>query len=210
MRHASAAARSWSVLTIALAAMFAFTVSGYGRSGSKKGNAAVVTQTGSFGSLVPTGFGAPAIVSLPFRLSIPKAMAARGYRLNASSNFVFSPSRPADGGKSLSASDVGVGIAGIASTLGANADIAVSEGFDYDPAVARRANGSSHYAGAAAGRANLADLLAGRDILRVGKIPPGILKEEPVDLTLTVTLAVQSEFLTPGGFSGTITLIAAE
>ncbi|HUQ90223.1 MAG TPA: hypothetical protein VM120_01000 [Bryobacteraceae bacterium] len=167
-----------------------------------------VTRSASFGSLVPLGLGAPSIVAVPFRLSIPSALAVRGYRLTAVSNFVFSPSRPADGGKSIAASDIGVGLAGITLT-GANTDLAVTPGFDYDPAAVRGANGSSHYAGAAAGRANLADLMPGRDILRVGRIPAGSVRGT-ADLNLTLKLVVQPQFLTPGGFSGMITLVAAE
>ncbi len=204
-----ASTNSKVVWMIAVAAMIAFSVPGHGRS-SVAARTGVVMQAVSFGSVVPVGLGRPAIVAMPFRMSIPSAMVARGYRLSAVSNFVFTPSAPAGGGKSITASDVGVGIAGISSGLGSRADMAIAAGFDYDPASAQGTNRSTAYAGAAAGRANLADLLAGREVLRAGRISGGSLGNGNADLTLTVKLAVQPQFLTPGGFSGTITLTAAE
>ena len=49
----------------------------------------------------------------------------------------------------------------------------------------------------------------GREILRAEK-RAGNAPATAVDLTIMLKLAVQPQFFTPGGFSGTITLIVSE
>jgi hypothetical protein len=156
--------------------------------------------------MVPGGVGAASVVALPFHLSIPQATAAHGYEVTAVSNFVFTPTASAAGGKTIAASDVGVGITAISSTSGPNSAMTISAGFDYDPATVNGTNGSSPYTGAVNGRATLSDLLPGRIVLKI--IPAGLLTGGTAALSLTVKMAAQPQFLTPGGFSGTVTLVA--
>jgi hypothetical protein len=159
-------------------------------------------QTVSFGSLSPTALGAPRTVVLPVRLSVPST-AAREYRVRAVATFVFTPATPTQQGRTLTASDIGVGIASVspAGRAGSSERHRIAAGFDYDPAVVNRADGVIPYQGATVGRATLADLLAGREILR---------GEKRGDLVLTIKLGVLSQFVTPGTFSGTIMLAVSD
>jgi len=168
-----------------------------------------VSQTASFGPVIPGRLGTPAAVLVPFRLPISKATAMLGYRVTASASFAFTPTAPEAGGKSVTAADIGVGITSVSSTLGGNGNAVIDSGFAYDPAAAKAASGSSAFTGATNGRATLADLIPGREVLRAGKAA-GVIPVTGGDLTVTVTIAVPTQFFTPGSFSGTVTLIVSQ
>jgi hypothetical protein len=172
---------------IELLALAVFAVSAYSQPGA-------VSQTVSFGPLVPGKAGTLATVTVPFVLPISKLMATSGYRVQALSSFVFTPSAPDAGGKSITAQDISVGISGVAATSMALGNTAITAGFDRDPA-------------AAGGQTSLGELLGGRQVLQVGKVSTATLPASGGDLIVTVKLAVPSKFFTPGAFSGTITLI---
>jgi hypothetical protein len=152
-----------------------------------------VSQTASFGPLVPGKAGTPATVTVPFVLPISKVTATSGYHIQALSSFVFTPSAPAAGGKSITAQDIGVGIAGVGSSI-AMGNTAIATGFEEQSPLP-------------AGQASLGDLLAGRQVLQVGKMSAATLPAAGGNVSVTLKLAVPAKFFTPGAFSGTITLI---
>lgn len=187
---------------------FALVFSGQ-RPGIAKGSAAPVTQTASFGPLVPGQAGAPATVQVPFRVPLAQAMLASGFKVLATSTFVFTPSAPSDGGKSITASSVGLGITGVSSTLASQGAFTVARGFDYDPVAAQATGKSKAFAGAAYGQATLADLVTSREVLRAARVSGGKAPTGGTDLIVNFKIAVPSQFFTPGSFSGTITLIVS-
>jgi len=160
------------------------------------GPSAPVAQTIQFGPLVQGPAGMPPSISLPFRLPVSSAVAAAGYRITAYSTFVFTPRVSVAGGKTLAASDIGVGIINVISPPGTGS-AAIVGGFDYDPGAVTRP-----YAGATAGQATLADVSSGRDIMQVGKVS----KASQGDLSVTVKIAVPMQYFTPGSFTGSMTL----
>jgi hypothetical protein len=170
---------------------------------------AVTAVTASLGPLLPGISGAPPTAALRFRLSLARSAGVRAYQINAVSNFVFTPVAPAEGGKSITASDLGLGVAGI-SLQGVTGNVIIAEGFNYDPSTVKGRNGQVSYEGATSGRATLADLLSGREILRIENISGSRVSAGPIELTLTLRFAMQPQFLTPGSFSGAITLFAVE
>jgi hypothetical protein len=159
------------------------------------------TVTVSFGTLRPSSGNAPRAANLPVRLAMPPR-AAHGYRVNAVATFAFTPSASDTRGRALTASDIGIGVTGasIAGRAEGADRLTLAAGFDYDPSAVTRRDRSTPYGGASSGRATLADLLGGREILR-GDKPSG-----DGDLIVTLTLGVLSQFVTPGTFAGTITL----
>jgi hypothetical protein len=155
----------------------------------------IVSQTASFGPLVPGKAGTPATVMVPFVLPISKLTATSGYHIQALSSFVFTPSAPEAGGKSVAAKDIGIGIIGLSSTAMALGNAAITTGFNQDPTAPTT------------GQASLGDLLSGIQVLQVGKMPAVSLPASGGFLTMTLKLAVPKKFFTPGAFSGTVTLI---
>jgi len=176
-----------------------------GIAGANNGTAAAYpTANATFGLLSPGA--APSQSILPIRLAVPASLAGKGYKILAVGDFNFSASAPAAGGASVSAGDIGLGVALSSEAVG-NAAIGVSEGFGYDP-LTGGASGRSSYPGAAKGRANFADLLTTHEIVRVGKHAVSEIGSE--ELIVILKLATQPQFLTPGKFSGTITLIVSD
>jgi hypothetical protein len=132
--------------------------------------------------------------------------------VTAVSNFVFTPSANADGGKSITAADIGISVVGISPAVGFAGNAVIAAGFDYDPEVSGHngttKNGSPN--GAAFGRGTLGDLQSGRDVVRVGGSATG--KGAPAlgQLNLTLKLAIPTQYFTPGSFSGSVTLMVME
>src|SRR5580658_8914636 len=89
------------------------------RLGSANRQSVALVRTVYFGPLLPHSAGAPATVELPLHLSIPRAVDG-GYQISAVANLVFTPAALAAGGKSITASDIGVGITSGSSAPGAN------------------------------------------------------------------------------------------
>ena len=153
-------------------------------------------QTASFGTLVPRGTGGPVTVTMPFSLAVPSAFASRAYRVNATGSCTFMPAAPAAGGKTIADSDIGIGIVAVSPETG----MTIAPGLDYDPGAVGSSGGRSLYSGAAGGRATIADLRSGREILRGDKAPAGN------QLNLSVKVATVPQFVTPGSLSCQIVL----
>ena len=146
-------------------------------------------QSLSFGPVNASIAGGRESILLPFSLPISKSLAGMGYKVTATSNFIFIPAMSAAGGKSISASDIQIGITNFSSS------------------VATTAIGSSD-ATVGAARITLADLLSGREVLRAEKTASATASRDDV-LALSVKLSLPHEFFTPGSFSGTIRLIVS-
>jgi hypothetical protein len=172
-----------------------------------KNQPALLTQTASFGPVVPGKAGATAAVVVHFSLPISQATAALGYHVTAISSFVFTPSMRTAGGKSVTAADLLIGITNVSSTLGASKSVAIATGFDYDPATG--ASGTGAIPGVNAQRPTMADLLPGREILRAGRTTAGV-PAAGGNLTFSLGIAVPTEFFTPGSFSGTVNLTVSQ
>ena len=157
---------------------------------------AAQAQTASFGTLAPSRSGGPVGVTLNYSLPIPPAFVSHAYRVNATGSCAFIPAAPAAGGKTIADSDIGIGIVSASPQAG----VAITPGLDYDPGAVRGANGRPMYAGAASGRATIADLRSGREILRGDKAPAGSV------LNLGLRVATVPQFVTPGSLSCQIVL----
>jgi hypothetical protein len=199
-----------SAAAIALVLGFAFAGPGFGQDAHAAHQPALTMQTASFGPVVPGKLGTPSTVVVPFNLPISRAIAALGYGVTAVSSFIFTPTMPAAGGKSIAATDLLVGVAGVSSTLSATSSAAIATEFDYDPTAVSSARRTSTSSGAASGRATLADLLPSRQILRAGRSTAGAIPAGGGDLTFNLRIAVPTQFFTPGSFSGTITVIVSQ
>jgi len=201
------------ICAIAVLAMAVFSVSGHGQgTGLPARPSGAVSSTAYFGPLTPGKVGTPASVVLPFSLPVAATTAAKGYRVTAVSNFVFTPSANAGGGKSITAADIGIGVVSVSPATGFAGNASVAAGFDYDPGAAAVSGVTKNGAqsGVAFGRATLGDLQSGRDIVRVGTSATG--KNSPAmgQLDLSLKVAVPTQYFTPGSFSGSVTLRVME
>ena len=142
--------------------------------------------------------------AVPMRLSIPRAIATRGYGVSAVGTFTFTPASGGTGGKSVTPADLGIGFPGLSLAFPGES-ISAAAGFDYDPGLIESINGKSPFTGVASGRATLADLLAGREIFRISR-HPGNRSSNTEDLDVAIKLAVKPQYFTPGSFTGTIRL----
>jgi hypothetical protein len=170
--------------------------------GAGKGPAVVTSQTVSLGSLIPDGTGKQPATTIPFRLMIPKNTAVGGYGLKAIVSFTFTPAKAAGGGKSIAASDFGIGVDTVFSTTRPLSSAVVAPGFESDPTnLAGRAS-----AGAANGQATLADLLSGREVIRIGKSSASLIPAGGTDVQVAFKIAIPAKYFTPGSFSGSMTV----
>ena len=143
-----------------------------------------------------------------------RATAPGGYRVDAQANFVPTTVAPVDGGSTISASDIGVGITSIIPA--ANADMPradlIAAGFGYDPAAVLAVNGLTPFAGAGSGQATLADLSASRKIINGNRIAPNVNIGAATTnfLTITMKFAVVPQYFTPANFSALVTLTISD
>jgi hypothetical protein len=193
-------------LTMLLTALVV-TISSFGQTPRKPAaGSAAISQTVSFGLADLIRTGTPATVILPFSVTIPKTMAAGGYGLSASASFRFVPAAPDRGGRSITASDIGIGIAGIASAAGLVNAPHIAAGFEQDPS----ANRGNSRGGLANGQPTLADLLSAREILRMDKSSQASIPDGGTDLQITLKVALPSKYFTPGSFSANLTVTAVK
>jgi hypothetical protein len=157
---------------------------------------AMAAQTASFGMLTPSRSGMPVSVTMLYSLAIPAAFASTAYQVNATGSCTFTPAAPAAGGKTISDSDIGIGIIAISPSAG----IAIASVLNYDPGAVKANNGQPGYAGMAGGQATIADLHSGHDIIRGNQAPSGN------QLSITVRVATVPQFVTPGSLSCQIVL----
>jgi hypothetical protein len=119
------------------------------------------------------------------------------------------PIDPAQGGVTVSSSDVGIGITFVdtsASSVNTPRVDTISNGFNYDPGSITAVNGMQPYKGIALGQATLADL-TGTKILT----GPRIASNENVGsstnfITVTMKLGLLREYFTPASFNAVIGL----
>jgi hypothetical protein len=161
----------------------------------------------AFGTLTPGSSNTPSTQQLQFRLRCKSNI---GYHVSATLlSFTVVPIDPAQGGVTVSSSDVGIGITFVdTSASGVNTPRVdtISNGFNYDPGSVTAVNGMQPYKGIALGQATLADL-TGTKILS----GPRIASNENVGsstnfITVTMKLGLLREYFTPASFNAVIGL----
>jgi hypothetical protein len=167
----------------------------------------VLSATIPFATLTPGTSTTPSTTQLVFRL---RNKSQSGYSVQASATFSANPTSPASGGDSLTAADIGIGITSIAlaSNVITPRTDAIASGFGYDPGTVTATNGFTPFTGRASGQATLADLIASPQLTlltgpRIGRSDNYIGNDY---LSVTITLGVLGQFLTPCAISGTLTL----
>jgi hypothetical protein len=168
----------------------------------------VLSVTIPFGNLTPGTSTTPASTQVQFRLRSNKD---NGYKVQASATFNVMGAGPNDGGLTVSASDIGVGITGLVfgpAVKKPRTDV-IAPGFDYNPTAVSAVNGLTPYAGMALGQATLADILANPNttILSGPKIANNQHFNPPANtITVTMTFGLVGQFFTPATLSGVLTL----
>lgn len=171
----------------------------------------VLTATIPFSNLTPGTSTTPSSGQIQFRL---RTNSNNGYRVLASAVFTVVPTGAAQGGATLTASDIGMGISSM--TYGSSVKTprvdTVASGYNYDPATVPAVNGLTPYTGAASGQATLADLLATPNLTLLAG--PRIANNQGTHatnfITVTITFGIVGQFYTPSTLSGTLTLTLVE
>jgi hypothetical protein len=160
----------------------------------------------AMGVLTPANTSAVASTSVQFRLRNQNN--PNGYRLDATATFTPGAAATVNGGDTIAATDVGVGITSIttsANVLLPRADVILA-GFNYDPSTVTAADGLTPYTNAAGGRATLADLATGKKILSGNRIATTVGTGSPNYLTVTMKFGILPQYFSPSSFSSVITL----
>lgn len=172
------------------------------------------TSNGTMSALIsftvtPGTSNTPVARTVSFRI---RCADASGYHVAASASYVAVPSAPTDGGATIAASDIGVGITSVdtssSQVIKPRTDT-IAYGFDYDPGAVSAPNGLTPYAGRAAGQATVADLVGspGTTILSGDRIAAGESPSDPNNyITVTMTFALLPQYFTPGIFTVALTL----
>lgn len=160
------------------------------------------------GILVPGRSGVPNAVEVAVTLSIPMAFTEKGFGVKALATGSFALAGRPSGGKTLAASDFGIGVVRAYSTPAAG--IKVTPGFDYDPAQVGDHQGSNPFTGLTGGRGTVDDLSSGREVLRVEKLSTQDKPQSTMDLTVVVKLASRPQYSSPGAFTGSIVLTVVQ
>jgi hypothetical protein len=171
----------------------------------------VLSASIPFGTLTPGTSSTPSSTQIQFRIRSNKN---NGYKVQATASFAAVNTSSPDGGSTVSAADIGVGITSLA--LAANVltprTDTITAGFNYNPATVSAVNGMTPYTGIASGRATLADILASPNITILAG--PRIGNNQNVGgagnfITVTVTFGLLGQFFTPATLSGILTLTIA-
>ena len=168
----------------------------------------ILSVTIPFGNLTPGTSTTPASTQVQFRI---RSNSNNGYKVQASATFNVMGAGPNDGGVTVSASDIGVGITGLVfgpAVKTPRADV-IAPGLNYNPATVSAMNGLTPYAGMALGQATVADILANPNmtILSGPKIANNQHLNPPANMiTVTMTFGVVGQFFTPATLSGVLTL----
>lgn len=162
-----------------------------------------LATTAVLNPLTPGSSVSPARTSVQFRI---QGKDKDGYRVDAVVLFSRGAAASVDGGATIAASDIGIGVTSISWNGQASSSRLqdIQPGFNYDPGAITTSNGLSPYTGASLGRATLADLTGGRKILSGPRIGPGNSGKGELDVTLT--FGVMPQYFTPSNFLGTVTL----
>jgi len=171
-------------------------------------NNGVLSASIPFGNLTPGNSTTPASTQIQFRV---RSNNDNGYRILASAVFNVTPTGLLQGGTTVSASDVGVGITSIIpgnATRTPRVDN-IATGLNYNPATVTAAGGLTPYTGAGAGRATLADIVANSNMTILSG--PKIANNQGINnqnnfLTVTITFGLVGQFFTPSTLSGILTL----
>lgn len=161
-----------------------------------------------FGNLTPGTSSTPSSTQIQFRI---RSNSNNGYKVRASASFTAVNTSSVDGGSTVSASDIGVGISSlvIGQNVGGPRVDTITPGFAYNPAAVSAVNGMTPYTGLASGKATLADILASPNItiLAGPKISGNENFNTPGNfITVTITLGLLGQFFTPATLSGILTL----
>jgi len=167
-------------------------------------NNGVLSASIPFGNLTPGNSTTPASTQIQFRV---RSNNDNGYRILASAVFNVTPTGLLQGGTTVSASDIGVGITSIIpgnATRTPRVDT-IATGFNYDPATVAAVNGLTPYDGTASGKATLADIVASPNMTILSG--PKIANNQGINnqnnfLTVTITFGLVGQFFTPSTLSG--------
>ena len=177
----------------------------------QNGSNGVLTATVNFGALTPGFSSTPAGTTVNYRI---RSNHVNGYRVRVvAATFNQATTAVADGGVTISASDIGVGISSVAVAPGftgitPRADV-IASGLNYDPSSVTAANGLTPFAGLASGQATLQDLIDNPNltILSGNRIHPNELAAGAANfLTITLTFGVVRQYFTPATFTATLML----
>jgi len=157
-----------------------------------------------FGNLTPGTSTTPASTQVQFRI---RSNNSTGYKILVSAVFNVTPTALVQGGNTVSASDIGVGISSIIpgnATSSPRGDT-IAVGFNYDPATVAATNGMTPYTGAALGLATLADIVANPNMTLLSG--PKVANNQGINnqnnfLTVTITFGLVGQFFTPSTLSG--------
>jgi hypothetical protein len=168
----------------------------------------VLSASIPFGNLTPGSSTTPASTQVQFRL---RSNNDNGYRIRASAVFNVNTTAQPDGGTTVSASDIGIGITSLtyAPAVREPRTDVIAPGLNYNPATVSAVNGLTPYTGMASGRATLADIIANPNItiLSGPKIANNQTINPPTNfITVTITFGLVGQFFTPSTLSGTLTL----
>lgn len=168
----------------------------------------LLTATIPFGTLTPGTSSTPSSTQVQFRM---RSNVDGGYRIRASAVFNVIPAGLPDGGITVSASDIGVGITALVSgpSVKTPRTDTIAGGFNYNPATVAAVNGMSPYTGMASGQATLADILANPNMTLLSG--PKIANNQGTNsatnfITVTITFGLVGQFFTPSTLSGILTL----
>jgi hypothetical protein len=173
---------------------------------TSNGNLSVIV---TFSTMTPGTSNTPTNSTARFRI---RCQNAAGYHVAASATCSFAPSQPADGGRTIDYSDIGVGITTVntskSGVIKPRADTIVS-GLNYNPGSITATNGLTPYSGMASGQATIADIVNNPNLTILSG--PQIATTQGTGsttnfITVTMTFAELPQYLTPGTLTAVITL----
>ena len=160
----------------------------------------------AMGVLTPAKTSTVTSTSVQFRLRSQNL--ANGYRLDATASFTPGAAGTVNGGDTIAAKDIGVGITSITTSTNVllpRADVILA-GFNYDPSTITATDGLTPYTNASGGRATLADLATSKKILSGNRIAATVGTGSPNYLTVTMKFGILPQYFSPSSFSAVITL----
>jgi hypothetical protein len=134
-----------------------------------------------------------------------------GYRVEVTSATFTNSAGVPNGGATIGASAVGVGITSINTSannvIQPRTDV-IASGFNYDPSTVPGTNGLTPYGGMGSGQATLQDLVnnPGLKILNGPRIAPGEGLNNNNFIAVTLTLALLPQYFTPDTFNAVVLL----
>jgi len=192
----------WLVILLAMAA----TAAAFGQGKITDTSDATLVAVLAMGTLTPANTSTLKTGQVQFRL---RNKNGGGYRLDAVAVFTPGAAATVNGGDTIAATDIGVGITSIDSTASLvdqpRTDVILA-GFSYDPTTVSVINGLTPYTNAAGGKATLADLLTSKKILSGNRIDSTATLGNPNYLLITMKFGFLPQYFSPSSFSAVITL----